>query len=232
MKKILLHFKYNVSQSIKSVNNEQGFILAAVLLLSVMLVLAVTMALWSADTELKIVRNESLMTQDFYNTETGISSSLLDQDWLDSDFMGNNLMGDLSVSKILAISNYGQVVEIDDLKATPRFTVPEGQSAPAVRVTTVGIRHLGLYSDSPTGGDRLPNIPDFNELYSNDSAGEYQQPNVAYAGPAPGFGQNYIARRYAVTARDESFLEENRDASTGNAIIQVGIWRVTNRPQD
>ena len=59
-----------------TIDNENGFILGTAILVSAILVLAGVLAIWTANTELKTVRNEAQMTREFYNAEAGVIDAL------------------------------------------------------------------------------------------------------------------------------------------------------------
>jgi hypothetical protein len=62
---------------IRIINNEDGFVLGAAILVSAILILAGVLALWTSTTEVQVVRNEGLMTREFYNAEGGIIDALV-----------------------------------------------------------------------------------------------------------------------------------------------------------
>lgn len=63
-------------QVIEIVNNEDGFVLGAAILMSAILILSGVLALWTSTTEVQVVRNEGLMVREFYNAEAGIIDAL------------------------------------------------------------------------------------------------------------------------------------------------------------
>lgn len=75
-----------------TIDNENGFILGTAILVSAILVLAGVLAIWTANTELKTVRNETQMTMEFYNAEAGVIDALENYNsgptkWLTNDFL-------------------------------------------------------------------------------------------------------------------------------------------------
>lgn len=77
---------------IRLINNEDGFALGAAILLSAVLMLAGVLSLWTSNTEMAVVRNEGLMTREFYNAEGGIIDALVNYNngttfWLTDDFL-------------------------------------------------------------------------------------------------------------------------------------------------
>jgi hypothetical protein len=77
---------------IRIINNEDGFVLGAAILVSAILILAGVLALWTSTTEVQVVRNEGLMTREFYNAEGGIIDALVNYntgstEWLTDDFL-------------------------------------------------------------------------------------------------------------------------------------------------
>ena len=75
-----------------TIDNENGFILGTAILVSAILVLSGVLAIWTANTELKTVRNETQMTMEFYNAEAGVIDALENYNsgptkWLTNDFL-------------------------------------------------------------------------------------------------------------------------------------------------
>ena len=75
-----------------TIDNENGFVLGTAILVSAILVLAGVLAIWTANTELKTVRNETQMTMEFYNAEAGVIDALENYKsgptkWLTNDFL-------------------------------------------------------------------------------------------------------------------------------------------------
>ena len=59
------------------IDNENGFVLGASILVSAILIMAGVLALWTSTTEVQVVRNEGLMTREFYNAEGGVIDALV-----------------------------------------------------------------------------------------------------------------------------------------------------------
>ena len=75
-----------------TLNNENGFVLGISILISTILLLAGVLAIWTANTEVKIVRNEGQMINEFYSAEAGVIDALENYDsgpttWLTNDFL-------------------------------------------------------------------------------------------------------------------------------------------------
>ena len=75
-----------------TLNNENGFVLGISILISTILLLAGVLAIWTANTEVKIVRNEGQMISEFYSAEAGVIDALENYDsgpttWLTNDFL-------------------------------------------------------------------------------------------------------------------------------------------------
>lgn len=67
----------NMRKSLQhTINNENGFVLGASILVSAILILAGVLAIWTSTTEVKIVRNEGQMIREFYNAEAGVIEAL------------------------------------------------------------------------------------------------------------------------------------------------------------
>jgi hypothetical protein len=74
------------------IDNEDGFVLGGALLLSAILILAGVLALWTSTTEVQVVRNETLMVQEFYDAEGGIIDAMVNYNtgstsWLTDNFL-------------------------------------------------------------------------------------------------------------------------------------------------
>ena len=75
-----------------ALNNENGFVLGTSILVSAILVLAGVLAIWTANTELKIVRNEGQMVREFYSAEAGVIDAIENYKsgpttWMTNDFL-------------------------------------------------------------------------------------------------------------------------------------------------
>lgn len=77
---------------IRIINNEDGFVLGAAILVSAILILAGVLSLWTSTTEVQVVRNDGLMIREFYNAEGGVIDALVNYNtgstsWLTDDFL-------------------------------------------------------------------------------------------------------------------------------------------------
>jgi Tfp pilus assembly protein PilX len=75
-----------------TLNNQNGFVLGASILISAIVLLTGVLAIWTSNTEVKIVRNESQMIREFYNAEAGVIDALENYNsgptsWMTSDFL-------------------------------------------------------------------------------------------------------------------------------------------------
>jgi Tfp pilus assembly protein PilX len=76
----------------QTINNEDGFVLGASILVSAILVLAGVLAIWTSNTEVRMVRNEGQMIREFYNAEAGVIDALENYNsgpttWMTDDFL-------------------------------------------------------------------------------------------------------------------------------------------------
>ncbi|MGD2186957.1 MAG: hypothetical protein PVI71_12550 [Desulfobacterales bacterium] len=82
-----------MTQSLKyTLDNQNGFVLGTAILVSAILVLTGVLAIWTSNTELKTVRNETQLTMEFYNAEAGVIDVLENYNsgptqWLTNDFL-------------------------------------------------------------------------------------------------------------------------------------------------
>ena len=59
-----------------TITNEHGFVLGTSILVSAVLILAGVFAVWMANTEMLLVRNESQMIREFYDAEAGVVDAI------------------------------------------------------------------------------------------------------------------------------------------------------------
>jgi hypothetical protein len=88
------------------IDNENGFVLGAAILVSAILIMAGVLALWTSTTEVQVVRNDGLMMREFYNAEGGVIDALVNYntgstDWLTDDF----LISDPAAANNTVVSN-------------------------------------------------------------------------------------------------------------------------------
>jgi hypothetical protein len=86
----------------KTIANQNGFVLGTSILISAVLILAGVFAVWMANTEMLLVRNESQMIREFYDAEAGLVGAIENYNvpptqWLTNDFL---LDGDDAYSTI------------------------------------------------------------------------------------------------------------------------------------
>jgi len=103
--------------NLNQINNEDGFVLGGSILISAILILAGTLALWTSTTEVQVVRNEGLMVSEFYDAEGGIIDALANYnngstDWLTDTF----LMTPQADAFNVVVSNDAQGVPIADIE--------------------------------------------------------------------------------------------------------------------
>ena len=60
----------------KTIISENGFVLGTSILVSAVLILAGVFAVWMANTEMLLVRNESQMIREFYDAEAGLVNAI------------------------------------------------------------------------------------------------------------------------------------------------------------
>ena len=76
----------------KTIENEHGFVMGTAILVSAILVLAGAFAIWTANTEMHMVRNESQLIREFYDAEAGVVDAIEKYDvpptrWLTTQFL-------------------------------------------------------------------------------------------------------------------------------------------------
>jgi hypothetical protein len=76
----------------KTIENEHGFVMGTAILVSAILVLAGAFAIWTANTEMHMVRNEGQLIREFYYAEAGLVDAIENYDtpptrWLTTQFL-------------------------------------------------------------------------------------------------------------------------------------------------
>lgn len=201
--------KLNIIKKINAIakpyNNEQGFILAAVILLSLILMVVVTMAIWSSQTESAIVRNNSVMAQEFYNAESGLVGALNNSDmWINNDFMAGP--SDTTYAKMRIFADGSAVI----YESSPNINTG---SAPAgvAEIAEVQIRKVDSY---------VGNAP---VAISGLWAEANKYPNMAFEGPPPaGSGSS------ATSFKTVYFTLTAKNTGEANTTLQMGIWQLRN----
>jgi hypothetical protein len=163
------------SKIIRIINNEDGFALGAAILVSAILMLAGVLALWTSTTEVQVVRNEGLMTREFYNAEGGIIDALVNYNsgstqWLTDDFLlkipenasntssSNDALGQ-PVATIEArcitpeFSDTDLSEQADNLPKQPHIAPPPTGSHYSLKYFE--IRRYGLTATSTDGSSRI-----------------------------------------------------------------------------
>jgi hypothetical protein len=101
----------------KTVDNQSGFVLGTSLLVSAILILAGVMAIWTSNTEVQVVRNESQMKREFYDAETGIVDAVEfyntgSTNWLTNDFLSQDPEDANNTAQVFNASN-DQIADIE-----------------------------------------------------------------------------------------------------------------------
>ena len=115
-------------KSLKStLGNENGFILGTAILVSAILVLTGVLAIWTSNTELKTVRNETQLTREFYNAEAGVIDVLENYksgstSWLTNDFLTTDPVN--ANSTVDSIDEEGTVVATVEVRCIESTATP------------------------------------------------------------------------------------------------------------
>lgn len=207
----------NISHKLKKINavtkpynNEKGFIMAAVMLLSLMLLIIVTIAIWSSTNEAQIVRNTGLMTQEFYDAESGIVGAVNNSSaWLTNDFL-NAIDPDNAYLRLHVYSEGS--VEIIGGRVDGSTVPPSGTHNPSEKlIAEVQIRHINTYADKPVVITDSNIWKETNEFLPNMTG------NVIPIGED---ASKWDARSFTLTAKD---------FTNNNATIQIGLQRMVLR---
>jgi len=87
-------------QMVKTVENDEGFVLVATIFILVIITLAGVFAITNSNTELSIVRNTQLLTREFYEAEAGIIDALENSNlWMTNAFL---IAGETSANATLS----------------------------------------------------------------------------------------------------------------------------------
>ena len=111
----------------KTLHNEHGFILGTAILVSAILVIAGVLAVWTSNTEVKIVRNEGQMVREFYDAEAGLIDAMENYNsgstnWMTDDFLAE----DKTLAKKVVLSNdeNGEPVARVEIRCIERSGTP------------------------------------------------------------------------------------------------------------
>ncbi len=133
------------SMALRTLQNENGFAMTASILLSVILVMAAMMALWTSNTEVTVTRNERELQREFYEVEGGAVDALENYAkpptyWLTNTF----LLSDPAAASgtVTSYSKDGQAVATVEVRCIEETgTAIPGLSAAANRLPRQ--RHIG-----------------------------------------------------------------------------------------
>lgn len=204
MRKIIALHK-EIKNSVRPHNNERGFIMGAVLLLSLLLLIIITMAIWSATNENRIVASAGNMMQEFYHTESGIVSAVNHSDlWLTSDFVTG--ASDTVYAKMLVYDDgNAEIYEANPSSLKGKTTNP---GSGATQVAEVQIRQITSY-DEDGKPVRVRNSGGGFVLW--EEADEY--PNMPYVGASSSGSSDSFGRYFVLTAKDVN----------NNSTVQIGF---------
>lgn len=197
MRKMLALYK-EIKNSISSHNNERGFIMGVVILLSLILLIIITMAIWSATNENRIVASTGNMMQEFYHTESGLVGAVNHIDLcLSTDFVNGDSATVYAKMRVYDDGN----VEI--YEANPS-SLEENNSNPgsdAKQVSEVQIRKIDNYVNNQ------PVI--ITALW--DEANEY--PDMPHIGLSSSGSSDLAGHYFVLTAKDIN----------SNSTVQIGV---------
>jgi hypothetical protein len=78
----------------KSIEDEHGFVMGTAILISAILVLAGAFAVWTANTEVHMVRNEGQLIREFYDAEAGVVDAIENYDTLPTRWLTHQFLMD------------------------------------------------------------------------------------------------------------------------------------------
>jgi hypothetical protein len=196
-----------VATAKRIIENENGFVLGASILISAILLLAGVLALWTSNTEMHVVRNEGDLTLEFYDAEGGVIDALENYD------AGNTAKGAVGATQWLTDQF---LLDSPSAAANYRFISADGSGQPVAEVRVRCITDTALTSDFDSGlGSAEANAA--ADLPANTL------PLQRHISPPPsgsGFSLKYFeVRRYGITAT----------STTGNTRVQIGAYKVFNK---
>lgn len=126
----------------KTIENEHGFVLGTAILVSAIMILAGTYAIWTANTELHMVRNESEMIREFYDAEAGVVDAIenYNDDTVPTQWLTNTFL-------------------LDEENASNAATYTDGGGDPLALVEVRCIRDDVYNSPLSNAADNLPLQP-------------------------------------------------------------------------
>ena len=216
MRKIIASYK-KITNSLKPYNNERGFIMGVVILLSLILLVIVTMAIWSTSNESQIVRNNGLMTQEFYDAESGIVGAINHSGlWMTPEFMATAPDTNPSNQPYVIMEVYKQGdVFIRDSRPTfaDNGARPSAADLPTnPQVAEVQIRHIDRWEETSPGNFAPVKIKDQHNNFLWDQTNNY--PDMQHVGaPSDGSPATMRGHYFAITSRDVN----------NNSTVQVGV---------
>lgn len=189
-----------IKSGLKPYHNEEGYILGMVMILSLMLALTVTIAIWSADNEAKLVRNTGENTQTFYDAETSLVVALTNI----SSWGINSALSDDPENgwMILSVNTAGEVA----IWKTPDMTDPDSSIDRTNEIALLYVRPITTAPGTITDKD-------FDERAK-------LTPSMGSGGGASGMGIGFTTRIYSITA-----ITTN-SKSGSEEVIQIGIKQV------
>lgn len=206
MKK-LCKITQHIKTSLQPYNNENGFILGVVIILSLMLAITVTIAIWSADNETKLVRNVGENTQNFYNAETSLVAALVhNADWSLEEFLTDHPQ---NAWIVLSVDRAGEVQTLitSEMGLTPN-TID--------RSNEIALLYIRPITDSP----EMIVHPLFDERAN-------LIPTMGNAGGGgPGMGLSASSRIFSITAITTNENRSGYESGGGQEVIQIGIRQI------
>jgi hypothetical protein len=157
---------------IRLIRNEEGFVMGTSIMVSAVLILAGVFAIWMANTEMLLVRNESELVREFYNAEGGLLDAV--ENFRDPE-SGN--LGDSWIAQ-------GSLLEGGNASFSQSYTNGSGDVVAIVEARCILDEVL---ETPPALSDAANNLP--------------TMPHVGPPPPGSGYSLKYfVVRRYGVTA--------------------------------
>lgn len=217
MRKITTLYR-KINHSIEPYNNERGFIMGVVIMLSLILLIIITMAIWSSTNENKMVASTNRMAQDFYNAESGVVAAVSRSGlWMTSEFiMGNPketyvIMDVWDDGTVLITESYPEHTNKGDGSNT----------SGATKIAEVQIRHIDSWTGTPAAPVRVQRSDGTYPLW--EKSDDY--PNRPHVVDSPA-GSTLERHYYVVTAKDVNFTynkKTNSYVEGSGAVLQVGV---------
>lgn len=220
MRKITTLYR-KINHSIQPYNNERGFIMGVVIMLSVILLIIITMAIWSSTNESRMVASTNRMAQDFYNAESGVVAAVSRSGlWMITDFIrgaSDETYVIMDVYDDSSIRIIDSSISLSSFPSEATGTAPTG----VTKIAEVQIRHIDSWTGTPAAPVRIQRSDGTYPLW--EESDDYPDRPHVVDSPA---GSTLERHYYVVTAKDVNYTynkKTNTYVEGNGSVIQVGV---------